>query len=187
MLRTPDEDFGILLEAAVMYDRRVAAILNEDDSSGEELIWEEIRNEKQFLYPRLLFIITGNHNLCVNIGFFLWLVMPLYKILSLINLGLFEMNEGKGPEKEKYEQKIKKLNLKRVAFRTMWLPAEDYPLLLGRYFYSICDSIHLMYVYMSSLNFWRYRIRRSWCLSTYFLFRVGSSNEGLYSEFLIHI
>lgn len=70
MLRTPDEDFGILLEAAVMYDRRVAAILNEDDSSGEELLWEEIRNEKQFLYPRLLFIITGNHNLCANIGFF---------------------------------------------------------------------------------------------------------------------
>lgn len=70
MLRTPDEDFGILLEAAVMYDRRVAAILNEDDSSGEELLWEEIRNEKQFLYPRLLFIITGNHNLCANIDFF---------------------------------------------------------------------------------------------------------------------
>lgn len=39
---------------------------------------------------------------------------------------------GKGPEKEKYEQKIRKLKLKRVAFRTMWLAAEDYPLLLGR-------------------------------------------------------
>lgn len=49
---TPDEDFGILLEAAVMYDRRVAAILNEDDSHGEDLVWEEIRNGKQFLYPR---------------------------------------------------------------------------------------------------------------------------------------
>nr|GMD34984.1 UDP-glycosyltransferase TURAN [Ipomoea batatas] len=100
---TPDEDFGILLEAAVMYDRRVAAILNEDDSSGEELLWEEIRNEKQFLYPRLLFIITG-----------------------------------KGPEKEKYEQKIRKLNLKRVAFRTMWLPAEDYPVLLGSADLGVC-------------------------------------------------
>lgn len=38
---------------------------------------------------------------------------------------------GKGPEKDKYEQKIKNLRLKRVAFRTMWLSAEDYPLLLG--------------------------------------------------------
>ncbi|VFQ61899.1 unnamed protein product [Cuscuta campestris] len=100
---TPDEDFGILLEAAVMYDRRVAAILNEDDSHGEDLVWEEIRNGKQFLYPRLLFIITG-----------------------------------KGPEKEKYEQKIIKLNLKRVAFRTMWLPAEDYPMLLGSADLGVC-------------------------------------------------
>ncbi|CAA2960645.1 UDP-glycosyltransferase TURAN-like isoform X3 [Olea europaea subsp. europaea] len=40
-------------------------------------------------------------------------------------------NVRKGPEKEKYEQKIRKLNLKRVAFRTMWLSTEDYPLLLG--------------------------------------------------------
>ncbi|CAL5362023.1 unnamed protein product [Camellia sinensis] len=91
---TPDEDFGILLEAAVMYDRRVAALSNEDDSTEEEVLWKEIYDGKLFLYP-MLFIITG-----------------------------------KGPEKEKYEEKIKKLNLKRVSFRTMWLSAEDYPLLL---------------------------------------------------------
>lgn len=47
-------------------------------------------------------------------------------------LELFFLHEGKGPEKEKYEEKIKRLRLKRVAFRTMWLSAEDYPLLLGR-------------------------------------------------------
>ncbi|CAK9151790.1 unnamed protein product [Ilex paraguariensis] len=100
---TPDEDFGILLEAALMYDRRVAALINEDDSSGEEVVWKEICEGKQFPYPRLLFIITG-----------------------------------KGPEKEKYETKIRKLNLKRVAFRTMWLPAEDYPLLLGSADLGVC-------------------------------------------------
>ena len=43
-------------------------------------------------------------------------------------------HEGKGPEKEKYEEKIKRFHLKRMAFRTMWLSAEDYPLLLGRLF-----------------------------------------------------
>ena len=43
-------------------------------------------------------------------------------------------NEGKGPNKEKYEEKIRQLKLNRVAFRTMWLSAEDYPLLLGRLF-----------------------------------------------------
>ncbi|TYH44891.1 hypothetical protein ES332_D11G226000v1 [Gossypium tomentosum] len=85
-LLTPDEDFGILLEAAVMYDRRVAALLDENDSADEWVLWKEISGGKQYLYPRLLFIITG-----------------------------------KSPEKEKYEEKIKRLNLKRVAFRTMWL------------------------------------------------------------------
>jgi beta-1,4-mannosyltransferase len=48
---TPDENFGILLEAAVMYDRRVAA-----RSKGSETA--EI-SEEQHHYPNLLFIITG--------------------------------------------------------------------------------------------------------------------------------
>ncbi|XP_058722775.1 UDP-glycosyltransferase TURAN-like isoform X3 [Vicia villosa] len=101
---TPDEDFGILLEAALMYDRRVAAILNEDDSLDEEVMWKEISDDgKQCLYPRLLFVITG-----------------------------------KGPEKAKYEAKIKTLKLKRVAFRTMWLSADDYPLLLGSADLGVC-------------------------------------------------
>ncbi|GAB2284430.1 hypothetical protein Dimus_018883 [Dionaea muscipula] len=100
---TPDEDFGILLEAAVMYDRRVSAILNEDDSSDERSLWKKMYNEKRYLYPRLLFVITG-----------------------------------KGPEKEKYEEKIRNLRLKRVAFRTMWLSAEDYPLLLGSADLGVC-------------------------------------------------
>ncbi|KAE8694432.1 Chitobiosyldiphosphodolichol beta-mannosyltransferase [Hibiscus syriacus] len=100
---TPDEDFGILLEAAVMYDRRVAALLDENDSTDEGVFWQEISCGKQYLYPRLLFIITG-----------------------------------KGPEKGKYEEKIKRLNLKCVAFRTMWLSAEDYPLLLGSADLGVC-------------------------------------------------
>ena len=38
---------------------------------------------------------------------------------------------GKGPDRKKYEDQIKRLKLRRVAFRTMWLASEDYPLLLG--------------------------------------------------------
>lgn len=57
--RTPDEDFSILLEAALMYDRRVAATLGEEDSMDEGQLWIDIKNGKQFVYPRLLFIITG--------------------------------------------------------------------------------------------------------------------------------
>lgn len=93
---TPDEDFSILLEAALMYDRRVAAALGEDDSMDEGQLWIDIKNGKQFVYPRLLFIITG-----------------------------------KGPDRKKYEDQIKRLKLRRVALRTMWLASEDYPLLLG--------------------------------------------------------
>ena len=58
-VRTPDEDFDILLEAAVMYDRRVAAILNEDDLIKNEAIWDAMNDGKQIMYPRLLFVITG--------------------------------------------------------------------------------------------------------------------------------
>lgn len=38
---------------------------------------------------------------------------------------------GKGPDRKKYEDQIKRLKLRRVALRTMWLASEDYPLLLG--------------------------------------------------------
>jgi beta-1,4-mannosyltransferase len=30
-----------------------------------------------------------------------------------------------------YEEQFRKLRLRRVAFRTMWVSSEDYPLLLG--------------------------------------------------------
>lgn len=38
---------------------------------------------------------------------------------------------GKGPMRGMYEERIRKLRLRRVAFRTMWLSPEEYPLLLG--------------------------------------------------------
>ena len=38
---------------------------------------------------------------------------------------------GKGPQKEMYEERISRLQLKHVSILTMWLEAADYPLLLG--------------------------------------------------------
>lgn len=69
--RTADEDFSMLLGAAVMYDRRVAAALNEDDSVPQETLWMDIYNGKQYPYPRLLFIITGKDRffvICINVS-----------------------------------------------------------------------------------------------------------------------
>ncbi|PWZ15466.1 UDP-glycosyltransferase TURAN, partial [Zea mays] len=108
IFRMPDEDFSILLEAVLMYDRCVAAALGEDDSTDEEQLWIDIKNGKQFVYPRLLFIVTG-----------------------------------KGPDRKKYEDQIKRLKLRRVALRTMWLASEDYPLLLGTPadFTSVCTLV----------------------------------------------
>lgn len=59
-----------------MYDRRVSALLNEDDLKREDVFWQEIKGGKQ--YPRLLFIITGNCCTCVKEGFyflFCWLTL----------------------------------------------------------------------------------------------------------------
>jgi beta-1,4-mannosyltransferase len=57
--RTPDADLSILFEAAMLYDRCVAATLGEEDSMDERQPWIDIKNGKQFDYPRSLFIITG--------------------------------------------------------------------------------------------------------------------------------
>lgn len=73
---TPDEDFGSLLQAAMLYDAAAAA-------SGGQL-------------PRLLIIVTG-----------------------------------RGPQRAHYEHRMATSNLSYVAFRTLWLDPEDYPLLLG--------------------------------------------------------
>lgn len=58
--RTKDEDFGILLEAAVMYDRRVAALLGESDSASFNQTSDTYSySRKPSPFPRLLIVVTG--------------------------------------------------------------------------------------------------------------------------------
>lgn len=45
---------------------------------------------------------------------------------------------GKGPERAKYRKLMRGLDLRRVAFRTAWLDAADYPLLLGAADLGVC-------------------------------------------------
>ena len=45
---------------------------------------------------------------------------------------------GKGPQREHYEKQITRLAARKVHLRTLWLSAEDYPLLLGASDLGIC-------------------------------------------------
>lgn len=45
---------------------------------------------------------------------------------------------GKGPLKEKFEVQVASSGLTRVAVRTVWLRAEDYPVLLGAADLGVC-------------------------------------------------
>ena len=74
---TPDEDFGVLLEAAAIYDRLLRTGTRPD-------------------LPDLLIVVTG-----------------------------------KGPSRARYERLMAKAGLRHVAFRTLWLEAADYPVMLG--------------------------------------------------------
>jgi hypothetical protein len=39
---------------------------------------------------------------------------------------MYSYFKGKEPDRKKYEEQIKRLKLRRVAFRTMWLALEDF-------------------------------------------------------------
>lgn len=112
---TPDEDFGILLDAAVRYDELAEGCSSSSSSSGgggsSGSGSGSSRRRKQEdggstsaaatagsgqLLPRLLLLITG-----------------------------------KGPQKEMYLERIARLRLRHVSFRCLWLEADDYPVLLG--------------------------------------------------------
>ena len=87
---TPDEDFGILLDALKQYEERARAANDDGSQSGSG-----------HLLPKLLAIVTG-----------------------------------KGPQKKRYMEEVTRLerenSWKWVRCRSLWLEAEDYPILLGK-------------------------------------------------------
>lgn len=50
---------------------------------------------------------------------------------SKISIKIIIVITGKGPMKTYYMQKIEKLTLANIQFKTVWLSVEDYPRLLG--------------------------------------------------------
>lgn len=94
---TPDEDFGILLEAARKYDAAaVAAAAGGDSKQGGSKQGGSKKASGSSSYPDVLCVITG-----------------------------------RGPQREMYLSRIRQLQLSKVAFCSMWLEPEDYPLMLG--------------------------------------------------------
>jgi beta-1,4-mannosyltransferase len=85
---TADEDFSLLIEAAIQCDA---------------LIRNGLATAQCLHFPHLLFILTG-----------------------------------KGPFRESYEEQMAHLTLRWVHFHTVWLTAEDYPLLLGSADLGVC-------------------------------------------------
>ncbi|KAG1738606.1 glycosyltransferase family 33 protein [Suillus paluster] len=94
---TPDEDFGILLEALKLYESRAREV-NVTDC-------EKCDSKEQQVLPRIWMVITG-----------------------------------KGPLKERYMTEVKLLqkNWQYVRCTSLWLEAEDYPLLLGSADLGVC-------------------------------------------------
>ncbi|KZT08885.1 glycosyltransferase family 33 protein [Laetiporus sulphureus 93-53] len=95
---TPDEDFGILIDALVMYEKRARILSQEHEGSVGST------ENNRCALPKLLVIVTG-----------------------------------KGPLRDTYMQRIGQLQdgaedespWQFVRCVTMWLEAEDYPILLG--------------------------------------------------------
>lgn len=52
--------------------------------------------------------------------------------------GLVCVVTGKGPEKDMYERRIKRMTLKAVKIETRWLEAADYPILMGSADLGVC-------------------------------------------------
>ncbi|KAG5646867.1 hypothetical protein DXG03_001943 [Asterophora parasitica] len=91
---TPDEDFGILLDALEMYEARAKELAGLRGAAATEKEWQGSVGK----LPRLLVIITG-----------------------------------KGPDREKYMKRVEQLQKEWDWVRcvSLWLEAEDYPVLLG--------------------------------------------------------
>jgi beta-1,4-mannosyltransferase len=96
---TPDEDFGILLEAAQQYDAAAVAAAG----GSRQCSSKKAGSGSGKSYPDVLFVITG-----------------------------------RGPQREMYLSHIRQLQLSKVAFCSMWLEPDDYPLMLGAADLGVC-------------------------------------------------
>ncbi|CAI5495750.1 unnamed protein product, partial [Closterium sp. Naga37s-1] len=136
---TADEDFDVLLEAALMYDRRVAAMAGEGEFGGEGGA-SAVQHPNLVSLPSLLlsgatvpslfslFPFTSSP-LC-SLSSLSPRTLPISRLSLPSSISLFPPL-GKGALRSHYEAKMRRLRLRHVSFRTAWLAPEDYPRLLG--------------------------------------------------------
>jgi beta-1,4-mannosyltransferase len=107
---TPDEDFGMLLEAAMLYEAAASQQQQQEEQnehvpSQQQQQQQQEEEQKEHVpspqqqhhqYPDVLFIITG-----------------------------------RGPQRDMYLNRLRQLNLKHVSFCSIWLESEDYPKILA--------------------------------------------------------
>lgn len=128
---TPDEEFGILLEALALYESRAK------DAAKQ--------NRKPKL-PKVLMVVTG-----------------------------------KGPMRDSYIQKVTKLqkNWEYVRCVSLWLEAEDYPILLGEFSKRFLDTFCVSSVGLLNIHpLCRYRFGRFRGFVTFEFLGFRPSYEG---------
>eukprot|EP00271_Cylindrocystis_brebissonii_P004875 TRINITY_DN16799_c0_g1_i1.p1 TRINITY_DN16799_c0_g1~~TRINITY_DN16799_c0_g1_i1.p1 ORF type:complete len:683 (-),score=141.96 TRINITY_DN16799_c0_g1_i1:1053-3101(-) len=147
---TADEDFSLFLEAAVLYDQRVKKLLGEADDEeldgGEPhanmnqeengMDGVEVRNANGENGSANGHVGLSNGGRLSNGG---QRANGTRREKGSVHFPrLLCIITGKGPLRSYYEAKIANLRLKRVAFRTLWLTSDDYPLLLGAADLGVC-------------------------------------------------
>eukprot|EP00899_Mesostigma_viride_P026424 jgi/Mesvir1/6967/Mv09112-RA.1 len=161
---TADEDMTMLMEAAVAYDRRLAAITGEDSDGTYSYPGEDEGGEREGRGGRGRGL-TGSRS--AGGGHSHGGGAEEERVVLLSDEGQGDVGEtsgqdgtqppppvlfqtgapvpsllifitGKGPMRAAFERQLASLRLRRVAFRTLWLAAEDYPRLLGSVDLGVC-------------------------------------------------
>ena len=103
----------------------------------QEAYWKCMSTvQLQQVHLRLLWLKPADHSglleLRLNLRFSLQARQrpELPRVLVLVT--------GKGPQQKAYRARMRGMDLRRVAFRTLWLEAADYPLLLGSCDLGVC-------------------------------------------------
>lgn len=141
---TPDEDFGVLLEALVLYEQAVAA---QATGSGPGQATSASASVTTDAVEAAASAAATAHAGGVGSGGGLGTASVAGGASgdgggTAVGEGrlppLLVLITGRGPQRDMYLRRIAQLQLRSVAMRSLWLEASDYPLLLGAADLGVC-------------------------------------------------